>query len=135
MNLPPHAGGLEPPTAVIDFDGTLSESYWPLNTPGPAIQSGVDAILHYRRLGLEIVIHTARPESHAPLIWQWLRDHGLDRDVHDVICGKPRGFVYIDDRAFNPTDRWEEEPLAPPPATYMEAETPDLPDEDVEVIG
>ena len=90
-------------TVVIDFDGTIAESTWPSNEIGAPIQSGVAAVLHYFELGNEIVIHTARPESHAGLIWRWLRDNGLNGVVHDVVTGKPRGWVYIDDRAWNPT--------------------------------
>lgn len=89
-------------TVVIDFDGTIAESRWPSNEIGKPIETGVEAIIHYHGLGNEVIIYTSRPPSHSGLIWRWLTDHGLNSVIHDVVCGKPRGWVYIDDRAWQP---------------------------------
>lgn len=102
MNWPKFKEGREPHTAVIDFDGVLAESHWPDNRIGQPIQRGLDAVMHYFDQDLEVVIHTSRPETHKPMILAWLKEVGISPAIHDVICGKPRGFVYIDDKAFNP---------------------------------
>lgn len=117
-------------TVVIDFDGTLAQSNWPSNEIGDPIATGVEALIYYYQQGNEIVIHTARPASHAALIWRWLTDHHLNHVVHDVVCGKPRGWLYIDDNAFNPFARaaveeepevvHEEEPANPALEQYAE---------------
>lgn len=89
-------------TVVIDFDNTVAESLWPSNEIGKPIEVGVEAIIHYHGLGNEVVIYTARPASHSGSIWRWLTNQGLNSAIHDVVCGKPRGWIYIDDRAWNP---------------------------------
>lgn len=100
MEYPRVADGFS--TVAIDFDDTLAESRWPSNRPGQAIEGAMDMLLFYYGQGYEIVIYTARPSSHAPLIWSWLQDHGVGNVVHDVVCDKPRAGLYIDDRAWNP---------------------------------
>lgn len=87
---------------AIDLDNTLAEGTWPSPEVGEPISQGIELLKFYRSIGFEIVIHTARPQSHAFRIWQWLRDHGLDALVYDVVCGKPRADLYIDDKAWNP---------------------------------
>ena len=89
-------------TAVMDLDNTLAEDTWPDNVIGEPIERGIEILLHLREQGNEIVIYTARPESHKPAIWAWLAAQGLGKVVYDVVCGKPRGWVLIDDRAWNP---------------------------------
>lgn len=95
---------------AFDFDGILAENTWPSPAIGEPIQDGIDLLLHYHAQGLEIVIYTARPQSHEKRIWWWLEWYGLHEKVYDVVCGKPVAGLYIDDRAWNPTkeEGWPE---------------------------
>lgn len=83
----------------FDFDGVLAESTWPMATLGEPIEEGVELLVELAAAGYEITIYTARPLSHEERIWRWLKEQTLDHIVYDVICGKPRAGVYIDDKA------------------------------------
>lgn len=100
MRYPDVAEGCQ--RVVFDLDGTLAVSVWPESRIGAAMQDGVDALLHYVEEGYEVVIWTSRPASHEERIWRWLRDHGLENAVYDVVCGKPQAGLYLDDRAVTP---------------------------------
>ncbi len=89
----------------IDLDGVLAQNTWPSPDVGRAIPEGLAALEHYWEKGYEIIVFTARPESHAPKIWSWLKHYDIEFMVYDVVCGKPRAGLYIDDRAWNP---WRE---------------------------
>ena len=90
------------PTWVVafDFDGTLAEATWPERSTGAAIPEAVDLLNRYYDAGYEIIIYTARPASHRPMIEAWLRGHALHLKVYDVICDKTRADLYIDDKAY-----------------------------------
>jgi hypothetical protein len=87
---------------VIDFDGVLAENVWPSNRIGKPIGKGIAILLFYQAQGREIIVYTARPESHKERILGWLRMTGLQDAVYDVVCGKPTADLYVDDRAWNP---------------------------------
>jgi hypothetical protein len=93
------------PIVIIDFDGVLAENIWPNPGIGAPIKKGISMVIHYAKAGNEIIVHTSRPHSHAQRIWGWLTQVGLSTHVYDVVCGKPRGGLYVDDRAWNPSDR------------------------------
>jgi hypothetical protein len=87
---------------VFDLDGTLAEATWPSNHVGKPIEEGIELLLEYSSRGYAIIIQTARPASHEARIWRWLEELGLQNVVFDVMCGKPLGCLYVDDRAFRP---------------------------------
>lgn len=87
---------------LIDLDGTLAQDTWPQVRVGEPIPEGVEILKHYAKQGFEVCIYTARPRSHWSVIHKWLCLHGLDEMVYDVICEKPTGWLFIDDRAWNP---------------------------------
>ena len=87
---------------VFDLDGTLAEGTYPEPHIGKAIPSMVKLVHYFASHDREIIIHTARPESHRDAIWRWVRLHGLENAIYDVVTGKPRGSLYIDDRSWNP---------------------------------
>lgn len=90
-----------PPLLVVafDFDGTLAEGTWPSPTIGAPIAEGLNLLRKYADDGYEVIIHTARPKAHEAMIWGWLDALKLGTVVYDVICGKPRADIYIDDKA------------------------------------
>lgn len=103
-NLPAHDPAL--PVVAFDFDGVLARNLWPSPKIGEADANALAAIEDYYAAGCEVVIFTARPESHFPRIWAWLEDHGVAWMIYDVTDHKPRASLYFDDRAV----RW---PLVP----------------------
>jgi capsule biosynthesis phosphatase len=103
---------------IIDLDGTITREDPGLpyadKQPNPDV---VMQIRHYRTLGFEIVIHSARNmrtyqgqvgkiNVHTlPVIVEWLRNHDIPFD--EIHVGKPwcgtDGF-YVDDRAIRPDE-------------------------------
>lgn len=88
---------------AFDLDGTIAQKVWPEPHIGPVIPDGVDCLLHYVEQGYECIILTARPESHFPRIWEWLRVYGLFNTVYDVTNVKASDVgLFIDDRSWRP---------------------------------
>ena len=99
----------EPPTdvelrtAIVDLDGTLAEALWePGQTKsfiGDPIDHGINQVNNLRVEGYRIVIFTSRSWQDYNMIISWLTEHEVPFD--QVICGKPLGSVYIDDRGIH----------------------------------
>lgn len=116
---------------VFDLDGTLAEATWPSNHVGAPIQEGVELLLEYASRGYAIVIHTARPPSHEGRIWEWLREIGLGNVVFNVVCGKPLGCMYVDDRSFRP-DYCDDLQGEMPPPEFPVVDTREEPVEEID---
>lgn len=102
---------------IIDLDNTITlgntQDYANVLPNLPVIEQ----LIHYKNLGFEIVIHTARNmrtyEANVgkinvhtlPVILTWLEKHNVPFD--EILVGKPwcghEGF-YIDDRAVRPSE-------------------------------
>lgn len=104
-------------TAIIDLDGTLAESTWhPEQTRsvvGDPIEHGVNQLTKLYLDGYRIVVYTSRAWADHDMIVAWLITNEIP--FHQVICGKPLGTVYVDDKAVNASEpRWElKEPTRP----------------------
>lgn len=86
---------------VFDLDGTLARTVWPARREiGEPIAEGIALLVHYADLGLPIVIYTSRPQRDEPYVWAWIEEHGLP--VDRVVCEKPLGCAYFDDKAYRP---------------------------------
>jgi capsule biosynthesis phosphatase len=103
---------------VVDLDGTITDEDpgvpYPEKRPN---QELVQQLRHYKSLGFEIIIHTARNMRTfagsvgkinavtLPIIIDWLRAHDVPYD--EIHVGKPwcgtEGF-YVDDRAIRPDE-------------------------------
>lgn len=90
-------------TVAIDLDGVLAKDVWPWNAVGELLPGARELVLHYFDQGYQVVVYTARPASHARMVWDWLRRNVLDYAIYDVVTNKPVAGLYIDDRAY----RWE----------------------------
>ena len=88
---------------LVDFDGVLATDTWPNRSLGRPIKLGIELLKHYFYGGYEVVIYTARPSSHKESIWDWLVVNDIHDLVYDVVTDKPQAWLYIDDRAWNPT--------------------------------
>lgn len=85
-------------TVVIDVDGVLV--HWS-PTADAHVKAEVDqaraSLIKLRRMGLIIHLYTARPVEEKEALSRKLQDMGFVFDF--LTCGKPLGFVYLDDRA------------------------------------
>lgn len=97
MKYPDHDPAL--PVVAIDFDGVLAENTWPSPELGKLDRDAWHLVRHYHDQGCEVIVFTARPESHHARIWRWLAGHGLGGMVYDVTNLKPKACAYFDDRA------------------------------------
>lgn len=101
---------------AFDLDGTLAEPTWPSSVIGMPIALGIQLLKAYRQQGFEVIIYTSRPASHLKAIQEWLVWFGLEKDVYDIVTGKPQAAMYIDDRARTfPEDFGKEEGENPYP--------------------
>lgn len=83
---------------VFDFDGVLAVNVWPELEIGAPILDGIELLGYYYGRGYKIVVFTSRPWNDKPKIEQWLRTNTGLWGI-EVVCGKPAGALYIDDRA------------------------------------
>ena len=116
---------------VFDLDGTLAENTWPSPRIGRANPQAFKMLRHYANEGREIVIYTARPHTHQEAIWDWVHRHGIGNIVYDVVTGRPRAALYIDDRAVNILPFLEDEEPEPLPESERDHMNP----EDVTYVG
>ena len=97
MNYPAHDPQL--PVVAFDYDGVIADNTWPSPHLGKLCLKARDAMWHYFDLDCEVIVFTARPDEHLPLIRKWLDAHGLGGTVYEVTNRKPRASLYFDDRA------------------------------------
>ena len=97
MNYPAHDPAL--PVVCFDFDGVVARNTWPSPRLGYQDPEAFKAMLHYYDAGCEVVIFTARPDEHLPLIRTWLKERGMDYVVYEITNRKPKCCLYFDDRA------------------------------------
>src|SRR5690606_32092345 len=95
--------------AAVDFDGTLCESTWTVETPhappGPPIERNVRKLNELVERGMKIAIHTSRSWADYSLIEHWMNHHKIHFDR--IVCGKLLARVYVDDRSvFSEDDSW-----------------------------
>lgn len=96
------------PTVCFDFDGTLNEDSH-LDTPGAPRPEMWKLVRKLRAQGFGIVVFSARPPTHFPIVKDWLYHHHLLADVDHIALGtKPSCDVFVDDKGL----------LPPPDALY-----------------
>lgn len=90
--------------ALVDLDGTIfSYDHWRgSGTFGSLIPEAKASLETIHAAGVEIIIYTSR---------HWTERNAIARELvknkvpfNQIICGKPIGDVYIDDKAVNGTD-------------------------------
>jgi hypothetical protein len=57
-------------------------------------------IANLRKSGYKVLIYTARPLGHEPMIAQWLQANGIV--VDGIICNKLKADLYVDAVAMKP---------------------------------
>ncbi len=107
----------ESQNVCIDFDGVIHDNYDGFGDGtiyGPLIDGAYESLENLSKK-YNIIIFTAKAKSDRPLIdsktgshlvWEWLKKHNLAQFVKQVTAEKPRGLVYIDDKALRFVD-WD----------------------------
>jgi len=103
----------------IDFDGVIhrcSKGFYDGTIYDPPIEGSYRA-LEILSQQYDIIIYSAKARSDRPLIsgktgveliWEWLREHDMDKFVKDVTAEKPRAVFYIDDKAVRFNGAWHD---------------------------
>jgi hypothetical protein len=87
-------------TYIIDIDGTICEE-------GPVferslakpLRGAVEKVNWIYNTGNIVIFFTARGWQEYKMTEFWLKEHGFL--YHQLICGKPIGDKYVDDRSTN----------------------------------
>jgi hypothetical protein len=92
---------------VVDLDDTLCRMPQPFaaHVYGEPMPGAVDAVRALREQGRKVVVHTARDHSEHDGIAAHLSACGIT--VDSVVCGKPSGTLYVDDKALRFTGDWQ----------------------------
>lgn len=86
----------------VDLDSTLAYGTW---TPdqkrsvvGDPIEANIAKLEELVALGYTPYIYTSRHWGDLEMIQAWIVHHAIPVDPKHVICGKPLGDIYIDDK-------------------------------------
>ncbi|MFQ5964722.1 MAG: hypothetical protein ACE5KZ_10585 [Candidatus Scalinduaceae bacterium] len=104
----------EKPAIVVEFDGVICENKFP--DVGEPIGGVREALNTLKRAGYRIIIHSRRTSSYLKnkLIcnqYQWIADYMEYYKLYydDIwLLDKPIAVAYIDDKALNFYNNWEE---------------------------
>lgn len=93
-----------PKSIVVDFDGIISEYHgWKGEfNYGKVIKEAYLYLKKAKETGYKIIIFTSRNWIEHTTLEKYLNDNNICYDM--IICGKPIGDIYIDDRAINNWD-------------------------------
>jgi len=92
----------------LDFDGVIhaySKRWHDGTIYDKPVEGAIQGIIDLQKEGMEIAIHTARPQLSK--VYEWLLEHGLPKDNLDKIeitNTKPQATVYVDDRGLRFTN-------------------------------
>lgn len=90
-------------TFIIDMDGIICVESKPYCHAMP-VWTSIFMIQKLYKEENKIIIHTSRRQCDYKLTKDWLDAH--DVPFHKLIMGKPKGDVYIDDKAWG-LEKWE----------------------------
>ena len=89
---------------VIDIDGVLCEETKPY-ARAKVIDGAADALAFWETcMNYTIILHTSRREQDRKLTVKWLKDNNII--YNKLVMGKPKGDVYIDDKALKFNGVW-----------------------------
>lgn len=92
---------------IIDLDGTIcSEERTFSRSMAVPKEHSVETINRLYDKGHTIIIYSARTWMEYEMTVDWLTKHGIK--FHQLILGKPIGDFWIDDRAIQFQDNWNE---------------------------
>lgn len=84
---------------VVDIDGVLAleQQTIPMGQR-PVISESQESLKLLREKGYKILLFTSRFRSQKEVTVEWLKRNHIPFD--DILFGKPRGILYIDDRGY-----------------------------------
>ena len=97
-------------TIALDFDGVIhknSNGFGDGTIYDEPLDGALDSIRKIKSKGFDIVIYTCKANSKRPLIhgktgidliWEWLKEHGVNQYIDDIVSEKPNAICYIDDK-------------------------------------
>lgn len=92
---------------IIDMDGTIcSEERMYSRCLAKPKEDAVHAVNYLYNTGNTIIIYTARTWVEYEMTVDWLKRYGVK--YHQLFMGKPIGDVWIDDRAIQFENNWNE---------------------------
>lgn len=96
---------------AIDFDGVIhknSKGFYNGEVYDEPIEGALSAIKYLAEY-YTIILYTFKGHPDRPLVrgmdgtqltWEWLKKHGIDKYIEDIVWGKPNARVYIDDKGY-----------------------------------
>ena len=105
-----HSFSDETKNIALDFDGVIhknSKGYHDGTIYDEPVDGAKEALVQLSKQ-YDVVLFTvkAKPDrglingkSGTELVWDWLKDHGMDKYVTKVTSEKPRAVFYVDDKA------------------------------------
>jgi hypothetical protein len=92
---------------IIDMDGTIctEEKMFSRSLAKPLLNS-IKNINKLYEDGHTIIIYTARSWMEFEMTTEWLQNHYVK--YHQLMMGKPIGDLWIDDRAVNFNNNWDQ---------------------------
>jgi histidinol phosphatase-like enzyme len=92
---------------IIDLDGTIcSEERTYSRCLAKPKANAVESVNELYDAGHTIIIYSARTWVEYEMTVNWLSENGVK--YHQLMMGKPVGDYWIDDRAINFHDNWDE---------------------------
>jgi histidinol phosphatase-like enzyme len=87
-------------TAIVDMDGTICEEKPTFERSlARPLPGAVDGVKRLKAAGYTVIVYTARGWGEYAMTHRWLKENNIWFDV--LLCGKPIGDIWIDDRAIN----------------------------------
>jgi hypothetical protein len=84
---------------IVDIDGVLAIEQCNIPLKERAVVEGTqDSIRRLKQKGYLIILCTSRFRSQKAATIEWLERNNIPFD--DIVFGKPRGILYIDDRGY-----------------------------------
>ncbi|WP_018344812.1 HAD hydrolase family protein [Cytophaga aurantiaca] len=92
---------------IIDMDGTIcTEERMFSRSLAKPLPGSVENVNKLYNEGHTIIIYTARTWMEFEMTTEWLKNNGVQ--YHQLMMGKPVGDFWIDDRALNFNNNWEQ---------------------------
>ena len=105
-------------TIAIDFDGVIhknSKGYYDGTIYDEPVEGSKEALEELSKK-YDVVVFTAKAKpdrglvngkTGTQLVWEWLKEHKMDKFVTKVTAEKPRAVAYIDDKGIT-FDSWKQ---------------------------
>lgn len=96
---------------AVDIDGVIASKlengvYPDDYVKKTALDGAIESLKRFKEWGYYVYLFTARHEEDREVTEQWLEEHGFKGLYEELILGKPKYDILIDDRAIRHDD-WD----------------------------